>query len=726
MKFHPLTVVLLTASGTLLSASADPDAASASAAPDPVATGDAWSDPLNPIRVLFNGERLDLWSFQPIRDPAPPPVADPGWARQGLDRFILARLENEGLAPAPEAEPRVLGRRLWLTLTGLPPSPQELEEFLADPATDAYERLVERLLDSPAFGEHWARLWMDLVRYSDSNGYDWDEFRPQMWRYRDYIVRSLNQDKPLDRFIREQLAGDEMVPGEPQDEAEQDALIATGYLRTGPWDNSSKLFNEEHKTRAAHLADLTETTASAFLGLTMSCCRCHDHKTEPLSQEDHYRFRAFFSGVKFADERILDTASTQAAIRQKNQALDEQMDALRAKREALVDVGESLEGQEKEEAVKKRIESLPAGEKAIVEELDQAIVALEQQKQGFTTGVVMTSDPAGEASFLLEQGDPDQPKQAVLPGIPSVFSPQAAAVRDGYRRSALADWITGPEQPLAARVLVNHAWQACFGQGLVTTPSDFGFSGSAPTHPELLDSLATTFRDDGWSLKRLVRKLVTSATWRQTAWPADGAAREKAGRLDPQNTLLWRMNPRRLTAEQLRDGLLAVSGLLKPSPGGPPVWPPLPPEVLQANPAFLDDNAEKTKGWYPSSPEELDVRSLYLVQKRSVRLPFMEAFDQPDNFTSCSRRSDSTVAPQAFALLNNPAIDAPARALAERASKEAPGPAAADSLIQAWRLACGRSPAPEELAILQELLEKSDLIAVCRAILNSSAFLYVD
>ncbi len=683
--------------------------------------GDAWSDERNPIRQLFLGKRLDLWSLRPVVSPALPEVQRKKWPRQDLDRFILAKLEAAGLTPAPEAERRALGRRLYFDLTGLPPAAEELEAFVNDTAPDAADRLVDRLLSTRAFAEHWARWWLDLVRYSDSNGYDWDEFRPQAWRFRDYVIRSLQADKPLDRFLREQLAGDEMVNGAPRDAAEQDCLIATGYLRIGPWDNSSKLFNEEHKTRAAWMADLTETTATAFLGLTMACCRCHDHKTEPFSQADHYRLRAFFEGTQFADDLPLDLAPVQEEIRAANETVEKRI-------KIHEDRIKNLLGGKKDE--KKEREKLPGDVQEKLAAEDKAIEAARKEKRSFTTGLCATGEDAPGPAKIFAQGDPDQPREEVSPGIPAIFDPQAATVTKPQsggsgRRTALADWIFSPQNPLTARVMANHVWQRCFGAGIVSTAGDFGYSGARPSHPELLDHLAVKLRDDGWSLKKMVRRLVTSATYRQAAYVRDAAARAAGMARDGDNALLWHMNPRRLTAEQLRDAMLAVSGVLTECDGGPPRWPSLPDEVLAANPAFYDDNAEKTKGWYPSPPEKLNVRSIYLVQKRSVRLPFMETFDLPDNFVTCTRRASSTVAPQAATLLNNPMSVEQAKSFAARVEQEA-GPDAAQRVRAAWRHAFGRAPDASELNTALELLHGSTLTEFCRAVFNLNEFVYLD
>ncbi|MGI8603471.1 MAG: DUF1553 domain-containing protein [Verrucomicrobiales bacterium] len=700
--------------------------------------GHARDDARNPIRQIFKGERLDLWSLQPISSPALPAVKSDAWVRQPIDRFIAQKLDAAGLAPAPEADRRTLGRRLYFDVTGLPPSPEELRCFIEDTSADAYEKLVERLLQSPGFGEHWARMWLDVTRYSDSNGYDWDEFRPQAWKFRDYVIRSFNQDKPFDRFIHEQLAGDEMLAGAPGDSAEQDCLIATGYLRVGPWDNSSKLFGEEHKTRAQLLADLTETTASALLGSTFTCCRCHDHKTEPFSQADHYRLRAFFAGVQFADDLPLDLAPAQEEIRRHNEthqvtlkeaqsalelALKPAKERLRAERKAKPD--EKIPDEDARKA-------LTDAEKPAVETADKTISAAKKELRPFATGLLAReTDAALPVMHILSLGDPDQRLDPVEPGIPSFFDPNPASIekpaapKSSGRRTALARWLTSSANPLTARVLANRFWQVCFGQGIVATSGDFGYSGLRPSHPELLDWLAREFVRQGWSLKKCVRLLVTSATYRQRAYVNDETTRAKAEAIDASNTLLWRMNPRRLSAEQLRDAMLAVSGALQRHAGGPPAWPELPPEVLQANPAFLDDNSEKTKGWYPSPPEKTHVRTIYLVQKRSVRIPFMETFDLPENFVTCSRRGVSTVAPQAFSLLNNPFSGEMCRALAGRIKQETGDDDYAE-IRRAYQVVLGRVPDSKEEEISLRLLRDHGLPHLARALLNTNEFVYVD
>ncbi len=741
--------------------------------------GDAWSDPRNPIVRIFGGQRLDLWSLQPISNAPPPAVRNQRWVRNPIDRFVLARLEAAKLAPASEADRRTLIRRLSFDLTGLPPTPEEVDAFLRDRSPEAYAQLVERLLDSPRYGEHQARQWLDVIRYSDSNGFDWDEFRPRAWRFRDYVIRAFNADKPFDQFIREQLAGDELLAGQPRDAAEQDCLIATGYLRLGPQDNSAGAFNEQDRSRAELMADLVETTSAAFLGLTMSCCRCHDHKYDPLSQADHFRMRAFFEPVKFTDDLPLDLAAEQESIRRHNEKLDSQAQPFEQQRDELLAVvkkrlrdqraaklapdemtllnlpkdKQTGELKGKVEAVMKKIEpsdaevtaALPGEEKSRHEQLGKEIATLKKQRRDFTHGLLMTdADGVPPVTHVLFQGNHKQPRESVEPGFLSALDPNPAAIRKTAnakttgRRLTLAEWIASPANPLTTRVLVNRIWQSHFGRGLVATPNDFGLAGARPVNPELLDWLTAEFVRNGWSMKKLHRLIVTSAAYRQsssesvTSNSVISKSPPKAGRksittrtdsliTDSPITPL----PRRLTAEQLRDALLAVAGTLQHKPGGPPVWPDLPPEVLQANPAFLDDNETKTKGWYPSAKAEQNVRGIFLVQKRTVRVPFMETFDLPENATSCARRNVSTVAPQALSLLNSPLATEAAQAFAARVERETPA-TPRERVERAFLLALQRQPALAERVACEHFLEQRSLPELCRALLNLNEFIYVD
>lgn len=740
--------------------------------------GNAWEDPRNPVVRTFGGQRLDLWSLRPVTLHGVPSVdslaAAPTTRRSPLDAWLHSGLSSSPRSRVPEADPRTLIRRLSLDLTGLPPSVEDVESFEREciqesrsaggAASQAYERRVDRLLASPRYGEHQARHWLDVIRYSDSNGFDWDEFRPRAWRFRDYVIRAFNADKPFDRFILEQLAGDELLEGPPRTVSEQDELIATGYLRLGPHDNAAGLFNEQDRSRAELMADLTETTSSAFLGLTMSCCRCHDHKFDPLLQADHFRLRAFFEGVKFADDLPLDLVADQAVIREHNAGIDRQRDELEGQRQALLapqrerlraerlarlteeerqwlkdpDDRHPEERRPRVATLRKQVEPKESELKAALEgdaktrhaELEKQITQIHSARREFTTGLLMTDqETRPEETRILVLGDHKRPGQPVVPGFLSILDPNPAVIpkpanpKTLGRRLALAQWIASPQNPLTARVFVNRLWQQHFGQGLVETPNDFGLAGSRPSHPELLDWLAAEFVRGGWSVKHLHRTVLLSAAYRQAVEPVvgppDGGADFSAAAVG------FRRSPRRLSAEQLRDALLATSGSLQLVSGGSPVWPDLPAEILQANPAFLDDNATRTKGWYPSPRERQSVRSVFLVQKRTVRVPFMETFDLPENSTSCARRTGSTVAPQALSLLHSPLAVEASQDLAKRVRLEA-GDAPESQVRQVFRIALQRDPKPEEREACLRLLGRRSLPELCRALINLNEFAYVD
>jgi hypothetical protein len=483
-------------------------------------------------------------------------------------------------------------------------------------------------------------------------------------------------------------------------------LIATGFLRLGPHDNAAKLFDEQDRGRAELLADVTETTAGAFLGLTLSCCRCHDHKYDPISQSDYYRFSAFFAAMKFADDLPLDLASEQARISQHNKNLDDKAQPLREK-----------------------LGAVPESDKTVREKLQQQIQAVERERRLFAYGLLMTDNSANiPATYILTRGDYKSPREVVEAGFPSMFDPQPAKLVKSNnrhttgRRLTLANWVASSQNPLTARVFVNRIWHALMGRPLVATPSDFGLAGSPPENAELLDWLASEFVRQGWSVKQLVRQIAMSAVYRQAPAFARELGTQSAVLSDVGSAL---RSPRRLSAEQLRDSLLFVSGLLTAKADGPPAWPELPPEVLDANPAFLDDNAEKTKGWYPSPTPVQYCRSLFLVQKRNTRVPMLESFDLPDNSTACARRQVSIVAPQALVLLNSSLAVTASRAFADRVEHDV-GSAPAQQVQRAFELALQRNPVVSESTACERLLTERSLTELCRALLNLNEFLYVD
>ncbi len=688
---------------------------------------DAFSDERNPVRRVFGSERLDLWSLQkPVAVPLPKEFAN----LHPIDSFVLERLQHAGLEFSTEADRRTLIRRLTLDLTGLPPTSDEVAAFLEDASPDAYEALVDRLLSSPHYGERQARLWLDVVRYADTNGYERDEFRPLAWQYRDYVIRAFNQDKPFDQFIREQLAGDELVEGTPETTAEADMLIATGFLRLGQWDSTASIFQEEDRLRAEMMSDLTNTTASAFLGMTMSCCQCHDHKYDPLLQADHYRLRAFFAGVTPRDDLAISLANEQAEIDRHNAGVDQQITSVKSELE-------SLDSNQSESTQR-------------IEELTTRVAELEATKLAPGMAMAATdSGPTAPAIHVLYQGDFSSPREEVSPGFVSLFTPGPADIdppRDNTtgRRLALANWIASADNPWTARVIVNRIWQQHFGIGLVATPNDFGYSGERPTHPELLDWLAVEFIERGWSIKELHRLIVTSATYRQSSFE-DSSGTD----LSARRPLYGMQNVRRLDAETLRDSLLAVSGLLQPHDAGKPVWPPMEDELLQAQPAVLEaiegKDGGRMQGWYPDSIEATDVRSVFLVRKRCLPIPFLQAFDLPETTVSCARRDTTVVAPQALMLLNSPDSVRYAQALADRVQGEQT--IDLDDAVGSGRLvetlfdtALNRSPTGDELQLSIEFLQRHRvqhqdagaeagrlaLVDLCRAMLNLNEFAYID
>jgi mono/diheme cytochrome c family protein len=666
--------------------------------------GPAKDDPRNPIRQLFGAERLALWSLAHPRDSLKPHAPAPSLAAETIDPLIASPLADAGIDPAPQADRRTLIRRLHFDLIGLPPSADDVAAFTGDPSPDAYERLVDRLLASPHYGERQARSWLDIVRYADTNGYERDEFRPLIWQYRDYVVRAFNADKPFDRFIREQLAGDELVPdGPPQSADHADARIATGFLRLGQWDSTAAIFQEEDRLRAEMMADVTNTTAAAFLGLTYSCCQCHDHKYDPLSQADHYRLRAFFAGVEPHDDLVVELPDGMAQIDRHNAELDRHIEPLKQQLAALDDKSET--------------------DKPRRDELSSQIATLQSQKlKPRVASGATDSGPSPPTTLVLYQGSFLDPRDEVPPGFPSVLEPGPAAVKpprenSSGRRLALADWIASGDNLWTARVIVNRVWQQHFGVGLVATPNDFGLTGAEPTHPELLDALAVAFVNDGWSIKRLHRAIVTSAAYRRSSHPGPPDATDPSDatgpRLDPDNRWLWRQNPRRLDAETLRDSLLAVSGLLRYHQGGKPIWPKVPDELLHAQPAILEaiegKDDGRLQGWFTDPDEATDVRSLYLVRKRCLPIPLLQAFDLPDTTVSCARRDTTVVAPQALILLNNPNSLRYAESLADRAlaSARTHTPPSADQLVtQIFRSALCRDPDADESRLAIDLLDR--------------------
>ncbi|MFM1769678.1 MAG: hypothetical protein RJA22_2207 [Verrucomicrobiota bacterium] len=668
------------------------------------------------------------WAYQPVVRPGVPPVRSTSWPRTPVDAFILAGLEAHGLRPASPAEPAVLLRRASLTLTGLPPSPQALEDYLADTAPGAWARAVDRLLASPQYGERWARHWLDLARYADSEGFKNDETRPHAWRYRDYVIQSLNDDKPYDRFVQEQIAGDELWPGDPA------ASIATAFNRHYADESNARNLMQR---RQEILNDITDTVGSVFLGLTYGCARCHDHKYDPIRQADYYRLQAFFAHTAARDDLVL--SSTEAVQRhraqlavweEKTRAIRERMEALEAPRRRALErdhlekyPAEVQAAWNKPEAARTPFErqmawkarqyldpnsheyiaapdavagGLKAAEKKEWQELKRQLDAFKPLHPGSlpVASAMMDLGPDAPATHLLSRGLYDQPAEPVAPGLLEVVYGRAtvpvARTAQGStgRRSALARLLSDPRNPLTARVMVNRVWQHHFGRGLVGTASDFGPRGDRPTHPELLDWLASEFMARGWSLKELHRLIVNSAAYQQSAGLVEASAR-----VDPPNRLLWRYPRHRLEGEAIRDSALFVAGQLNGKRGGPGVFPELPAGMPAPR-----------GGWKLSEDaQERNRRSVYVFIRRNTRYPMFDSFDMPDPHESCARRNVTTSPLQALTLLNSRLVWGWAQGFASRVV-EAAGPDVDRQVEAAFRLAYGRVPDKAERRLAREFL----------------------
>jgi hypothetical protein len=624
------------------------------------------------------------------------------WCRSPLDAFVLDRLAQAELRPAAEADRRVLVRRLCLDLTGLPPTPDEVAEFVGDTSEHACDKLVDRLLASPRYGEQWGRHWLDVVRFAETEGFEYDRHRPGAWRYRDYVVDSLNRDKPYDRFVLEQLAGDEVrstrETGRPKrergselDPDDHELLVAAGFQRLGPVRRNAG--NQELAfSRHEVLTEMADIVGTAFLGLTVGCARCHDHMFDEIPQVDYYRLQAFFAATHEHDI-ALASASDQADWKTRHDAIQAQIKGL-----------------------KKSLAELPAAERAGAEhKLQELERSLPEPLPTISTVHNVASERT--AVHVLLRGDTEHPGDLVGPRPLGLLVPPETPELPGdiaNPRTHLARWITAPDNPLPPRVLANRLWQFHFGRGLVETANDFGVNGSGPTHPELLDWLARELVDGGWQLKRMHRLIVTSAVYRQSG-PSTLNAQPST---DPDNRLLSHFSRRRLTSDELRDSMLLVSWRLRERLGGPSVVVPVEPDLVNLlyAPSQWTVTADRS---------EHDRRSVYLLAKRNLRLPFMEVFDQPDAQTSCARRESSTHALQALELLNGRLSTDLARSFAQRLRVEA-GDDPARQVEHAWRLATGRRPTSPELERSVAFLRERPLSEFALAMFNLNEFLTVD
>jgi hypothetical protein len=690
-----------------------------------------------------------FWAFQPVVRPAVPPVRNRDWVRNPIDAFILAKLEEKGFQPAAPADRTSLLRRAYYAVTGLPPTPEEVDAFLADSAADAYEKAVDRLLASRHFGEHWGRHWLDLVRYAESNSFERDGTKPFVWRYRDYVIRSFNLDKPYDRFIREQLAGDEL------DEVTEDSLIATGYYRLGLWDD------EPADPLLAYfdgLDDIQMTTGQTFLGLTVNCARCHDHKIDPFPQRDYYRMLSFFRGIRHygvrSDESVREASlryfGGDEAARKRQQEIGDyrkKLGELDRKLKAIEDpLRNKLPGGEiddfKHEPYRIRILRKHVPDLIGQEDLDRYI-ALHDEREDLLAHrpaaaqlVLCVTEEGTKApeTFIFQRGNPNSRGDKVEPGFPSVLLPPGspellvpAPAKDAKttgRRKLLAGWIADRKNPLTGRVMVNRVWQYTFGRGIVRSTNNFGYAGTPPTHPELLDWLASEFADQGMKVKSLVRLILTSNAFRMAAV---GDATLAA--TDPENDLLGHFDLRRLTAEEVRDSVLAACGNLnRNKSSGPSVYPLIPREVL-AGQSMPGNN------WGKSTPEEAASRSVFIHVKRSLAVPELAVFDAADADAPCPVRFTTTQPTQALAMLNGDFIRSQAAVFADSLRQEA-GAEPADQVRLGLRRVLQRAPRPGEvdrgIRFMNMLRERDKLTAeealtrFCLLALNLNEFVYLD
>jgi hypothetical protein len=715
----------------------------------------AWIDsgaplPANEIAADNKKSTSKQWAFQPIRRPSEPVVKNASWCRNSIDRFILARLEKEGITPAAEADRVTLLRRVSLDLTGLPPSPRDIDDFLANKSPDAYERVVERLLTSPHYGERWGRHWLDLARYADSNGYSIDAPR-SIWKYRDWVIDAFNHDKPFDQLVIEQLAGD-LLPN-----ATTEQKIATGFHRNTQINEEGGIDLEQFRVES--IVDRTNTTGTVFLGLTVGCCQCHDHKFDPISQREYYQLFAFFNNcdeptlelptqeqihkrkavqAKISDLekkiKALDDATPERLIAWEGSLTPQSRAMLPPKIQAILAIAVNGRSFEQEQAVLtayrnyQQVRHVVGGlgqplnylaaahVQALTtrKDLEKQIAALHKELPVIPTTLVLKERTTPRVTHIHLGGDFLRKGAVVSPDVPHVLP--TLAKKERSTRLDLARWLVDPRNPLTTRVLMNRLWQQYFGLGIVETENDFGTQGTPPSHPELLDRLASELIKRGWSLKAMHRLIVTSATYRQSS-----RHRPELASRDARNRLLARQNRLRLDAEVVRDVALTASGLLNRTVGGPSVFPPQPNGVY----AFT----QVPRNWQASTGANRYRRGLYTYFWRSAPHPDLTVFDAPEALSTCTRRNRSNTPLQALTLLNDQGFYEFAQALARRVMRE--GPSDESGRINfAFCLCLGRQPSEREQQALQKLLHRQGTaepldawVSMARVLLNLDEFI---
>jgi len=700
-----------------------------------VASGAIWPQHGEAVRetsLAISDEDRQWWAFQPLVRFDVPEIGSDDWSLTEIDRFVYERLTAKEMTPAPQASKDQLVRRVYYDLLGVPPTPGEINAFVSNESPNAWEQLVDSLLDDERYGEHWGRYWLDLVRYAESDGWNKDEYRPHIFRYRDYVIRAFNEDKPYPQFVREQLAGDEIPEHDPE------AIVATGYLRLGIYEynqrDAKSLWNDS-------INEITDVTADVFIGMGMACARCHDHKFDPILQRDYFKLRAFFEPLIWRDDISLANAqqlteyeTKLAAWKLASENIQSQIDALLKpyfdnkwkstvgkfpldiqacfykpveQRNSWEHQMAYLIGRQFEEEGGGPMSELNENkeDKAKYDELTKQLANFDHIKPEPPPSLMTATDFQGEISpTLIPDAEPDPIPPGfltVLGGDPAFDESQTALQTAGGRsttgrRTALAQWIGKSDNPLTTRVIVNRIWQQHFGQGIVPTTSDFGHLGLPPTHPELLDWLTLAFVDDGWSFKKLHKRILMSAVWQQSSLHPQALDYQQK---DPGEELLWRFRVKRLNAEQIRDAALAASGELEQSLGGPSV-----------------------DGKQPR-------RSLYVKFQRNNPDTFLQLFDVANGLVSIAERNKTTTPVQSLMMLNGEWVLHRAEKMAEQLMSQG-DKEAEECLSQAFRLAWGRDPSPDEMSqairFVGESMSKDSMIDFCHALLNSSEFLYVD
>ena len=685
-----------------------------------------------------------FWSFQPIARSSVPLINGDTWSESAVDRFIYARLAEKRLQPSEPADPVAVLRRVSYDLTGLPPTPEQVARFKSDPSGAAYERIVDELLASPEYGERWGRHWMDLVRYGETNSYERDGPKPEVWRYRDYVIDSLNAGKSFDQFATEQIAGDEM-------EFSPERLIATGFNRLGIWDDEPA---DPELALYDDLDDIVATTSQVFLGLTVNCARCHEHKIDPIPHADYYRLLAFYSGLNRFGVRGGDSVKRNS-IRPlvpfaQGKQYTEAMQKYERERNDLnrkihhvenkvrpdfkpVEHEEFRHDMNREPIVKQRIGKLVS--KKLFEEYvanRARLKEIERDKPDVIAEALCVTEIGSQPreTFVLTRGNPHAKADRVEPGFLEVLGggtpdiPPSLNPDTSGRRLVLADWITSDENPLTARVMANRLWQFHFGRGIVRTSNDFGFQGAKPTHPELLDFLASELIAHDWHLKPMHRMLVTSKAYRMAS-----IQREDAYAVDPTNDLFWRFESRRLSAEEIRDSMLAATGRLNLSKGGPSIYPIIEKEVLAGQ-------SRPGAGWGNSNEAERSRRSVYIHIKRSLPVPLMANFDSPDPDFTCPVRFVTIQPTQALGMLNSEHLREQARRLAEFVNRETMDKDVSARVSSALERVTQRAPSGSEVAwgvdLINQLQREDKQNAdrsfelFCLVALNLNEFMYLD